>query len=100
MKAERIPYEQQTMIGKRRYVNIRGDVRLVKVEAILQKDEYLVSQYHLNTWCAMVPSDRSEIVPGHLFYHTSPTGLVMRDQPEFKRKYPGHPIEVEHLPAL
>lgn len=81
------------MIGTGRYVNIRGDVRLVTVVSILQNDEYLVSHYHH-------PYLDHDHVPGHLFYHGSPSGLVLRDSPEFKRKYPGHPIEVEKLPAL
>lgn len=72
-----------------RYIHLRGYIRHVKVEGINADGEYIV-------WTGY----RREPVPGHLFYHLRSDGRerVLRDSPEFLRRWPDHPIHVEKLP--
>jgi hypothetical protein len=74
-----------------RFVNIRGYVKEMKVlDGQSINGEFL---------CVDPTSRKAEFVPEHLFYHQSPTGLVMRDSVEFKRKYPNVPVTQVSIPA-
>jgi hypothetical protein len=72
--------------GTKRHVNIRGYVREVTVCHKNRDGEWIV-----------IDGKRTEAVPEYLFYHKTQTGLIMRDDLEFLRKFPDHPIEVEYV---
>lgn len=83
------------MIGAKRHVNIRGYV--CEVEVLRELD---AKKWGGRYFRVMTQYNREEIVPEHLFYHETLSGLIMRDEPEFKRLYGGHPIEVVKVPSL
>lgn len=66
------------MMNQMRFVNIRGYIREVRVchASANENNEWVVKD-----------KDKIELVPEHLFYHRAPGGLILRDSPEFKRKY-------------
>jgi hypothetical protein len=84
-RRRQITLQPQAMIGTERFVNVRGYVVQVTVD---HKNE------ESGEWIVKTRSGRRESVPEHLFYHQSGSGLVMRGQEDFIRRYPDHPIEI------
>ncbi len=82
-----------SMIGTKRFVNIRGYVREVTVmrEAV---DPHIGGRAFV-----VMDGKRTEFVPIHLFYHKHNDQLIARDV-EFERNYNNHPVEIENLPSL
>ena len=90
MKATAKRQPAADLSGQERHVNIRGYVRKVKVSHRTPSGE----------WAVMTANHLTEIVPEHLFYHSTPGGLILRDGLEFKRLYPNHPIDIDNCPSI
>lgn len=76
------------MNGTKRFVNIRGYVTEITVNHQTRNDEWVVT----NSF------GKTEVVPEHLFYHETQSGLILRDDPEFNRRYQNHPISIPNVP--